>query len=740
MRPPPLEYDLYLDESGLFQETSLDPAQRSDPQVVMERRPSQLAGLLVEHGALTESAAQQVLARAQAAAGVPLGEAFKGASLPAGDSYDRVVLTLVADLEANRWQPVRLVNQERVPYRDRATAYTSILAEIALRVFALLERKHRQPITLHLIPAAVYKDNTETSPLLVDEQRCTERVLDALSFLAIRRGVAGPSAGWRLGSLRLRSGRTWPELRLCDLVSNASYGEFKCQGAARTALSEALGDYNLTLTVRELTERVEDYLADGSLGLAVMALCAYLVRDEGDRADRARADELLNTTLGRLAELGAPGRDPQLQIVDNWLEQLVDVRRALGLGGEVADWLLRRVESVLRRRLAPDDQPTLDWFSFALRTWALASCNHRGLLEQARDHQAKLTEMLPALAGRWEHVRLLMHGLLAEAVHLTDCYAHAAACARARAVAEYYGALAGLFQDAFPDVFKNPVRSDLRGKALGTWLHADVYARLGKPQELGEARRNSDEAMREFSSPADWHRQEQYRCQLETAAGRYADARAFLALALEIPGQDTHQALASALVELGAKSLPGQGFVLLHWLRLGAECCLRERRDEAEAFREALRASKLLDSDWCSGEMKDYPAHGILRRCAVIQAWEDRPTDAVKALVHLQALKPLANRQWPQVTVLQAALAEVAALLWDQDRASARRLLESDRQDQPGLLQLLDGLRRGTKDTLPELWAFFAGWPDQVARILSGNLSAIEVRDRLLPLARLVGC
>src|SRR5262249_13973741 len=153
------------------------------------------------------------------AAGVPTGQPFKGSSLPAGDSYDRMVLALVAGLQANGWQPVRLGNQERVAYRDRATAYTSILAEISLRVFTLLDRGQPQPITLHLVPAEVYEvDAAGVSTLLVGEEECAARIQDALSFLAIRRGVARPSAGWRLGSLRLGSGRSWPELQLCDLV------------------------------------------------------------------------------------------------------------------------------------------------------------------------------------------------------------------------------------------------------------------------------------------------------------------------------------------------------------------------------------------------------------------------------------------------------------------------------------------------------------------------------------------
>src|SRR5262249_42320497 len=111
----------------------------------------------------------------------------------------------------------------------------------------------------------------------------------------------------------------------------------------------------------------------------------------------------------------------------------------------------------------------------------------------------------------------------------------------------------------------------------------------------------------------------------------------------------------------------------------------------------------------------------------------------VKHLGRLHSLQPLARREWPLVAVLQAACAEGAALLWDQDPGSARRLLGSNSREQPGLRQLLDSLRKGSEKVLPEVWHFFESWPAQIDQVLSQKRSATEVRERLLPLAGLVG-
>ena len=58
-------YDLWFDESGRFMETSTRPEELDRSQ----RFASQLAGLLVPHGALTEGVAQSMLEQAHKSAG-----------------------------------------------------------------------------------------------------------------------------------------------------------------------------------------------------------------------------------------------------------------------------------------------------------------------------------------------------------------------------------------------------------------------------------------------------------------------------------------------------------------------------------------------------------------------------------------------------------------------------------------------------------------------------------------------
>src|SRR5688500_15421769 len=67
------EFDHYLDESGSFMENSKDKFERAiDDQDNPRKFPSQLAGLLVPRGALTEDKAEEILERCHNTVGWPL--------------------------------------------------------------------------------------------------------------------------------------------------------------------------------------------------------------------------------------------------------------------------------------------------------------------------------------------------------------------------------------------------------------------------------------------------------------------------------------------------------------------------------------------------------------------------------------------------------------------------------------------------------------------------------------------
>jgi hypothetical protein len=722
----PAEYDLWFDESGRFTETSARLGERDSSQSF----PSQLAGLLVRRGALTPGTAEVVLGEAHKAAKLPLRDEVHGMKIPDA-AFDSLIGKLVSEIRARRWQPVRLVNRERVSYGDRVATYTRMVAELVLRVCRKLSARGETSVDLHvhgaIVKTADYPDGSFDT---IQESEYLDRIREALAFAAVRRGLASELAGWRVSDLKLLSGLRRRELQVCDLVSNASHASFKKVGPdVRKALEEAFGDFDQSLVIRELFERVDELVRDLCFSRALVLLAEAAI--DPAQSNGEGIHQRLGSIVGRLTTLGARMRDPELAALVNWLEQVIERERSLEDGRAFATFLLREVEGPLRKRLDEAGSATsIDWFTYALHRWILTASNHSGDLARGRGAAAALDRLTPALAERWEHAPLLLQGLIAQAVHRTDCYAHDDVSARMEVVAGYYRELSGLFSAAMPNVFPERIRSNARGEALGTWLQSEMYAGLRDAQRLVRARKLSDEAIAEFCTEDDRARQWQYRCHLETIAGNFATARELLAQSLGL-ANNTHDSIGTAIAGLGNPY--GQGFALLHWLRLGraASMSVGTERDD---FLVAVRAPRALGLDWLTGGFDEYPVHGILRQAAGVHAILGAPKDALGCLTHLRR----ARAGLVLSTITLAAIVEVAGLLWEKHRGDAGRLLDNKDKDRPGALQLLEALRREVREDVPELWEVFEPWGAAIRGVLAGGTLLRDPKQGLLGLARVV--
>lgn len=715
-------FDLYLDESGTFTE-GRDGERPSFP--------SQLAGVLAPSGFFSEKEAEQVLSEAFEAAREPLPELIHAKDVAKGARFDTLVSGLCEALSRRpELRAVRLENREGVGFGAIEATYTRMIAELCVRLLERLAREHRDQVGIRLV-GAVYMVEGEVQ---LSEPAYLKRLEEHLAFAAVRRGLAQESSRLRILGVRTGSGRTWRELQCCDLLSNASHNGYGKLGAeARNRLRETFGSFDWTLTLRDLDRRVDEHLDQGAFGLALLELTEQLAGGELSKAARRSAEARLPAVLDALAALSAPARAPQLQVIDGWLEQISEHRRDPERGHAAARWLLREVDAKLRERLG-ESAATLDAFTIRLWRHALTAANHRGALLDAREASARFDELLPRVAGQWELGGIVTEGLIAQAVHLTDCLEHDEASRRAGSVASYFGELSSLLSAALPEVFPEEVRSEQRGKALGTQLQAEMYAGIREPARFELARELNEAALLEFSTDADRVRQHQYRAQLETYAGAWVDARDYLAKSLHAPA--THEGIADVIATL--PDVP-QAFALLHWLRLGAHVLAAGPGEERDAFTDAWRRSKLHASDWCRGDRRQYPAHGIRRylaRVELLRGERQQGESVLGALRHLDAgpeTHPL------MALIVAAAQLEGAAALWASDRRVAERLLANKAQDRPGAEQRLE-LVQPRIQGLPKLAAWSAGGRELIGTVLSTTMPDHEARDGLLRHARGIAC
>jgi hypothetical protein len=459
-----------------------------------------------------------------------------------------------------------------------------------------------------------------------------------------------------------------------------------------------------------------------------------MTREDGGGELRTALEDRLTTLLRRLGAMPSPTRDVRLLQVATWTQQQVESRRRGNEGYRYARWFQAVVAELLRETLPEAERPTVDWFDFSLHRLALSAANQRGALADARAESEAMERLIPRLAGHWERADLIMEGLVTQALHYIDSFHFHLAADRMRAVDAFYDRMSSLLSSALPGVFPPRVRSGVRVRALGTLMQAEMYLCLNAPDRLGDARTISDRAIDESPSPAERERQFRFRCQLETYAGQFAEGRRFLARNLGLADDAGHREIAGAI---RPDESVRASFSLLHWLRLGTAAFLAGETAESGPFLSALSESRLLLSPWVveNGPM-DYPAHGIRRQTAVLLAAQGYKGDALSTLGKLARLGHLESGHMGGALVHLAAAMEVAGLLWDEDAAKARLLLDSEEESRPGVRQILDRLSHRFPREYEIVRHVVGSWPAEIGRVLEDGRAAGAARRELLALAR----
>lgn len=705
-------YDLYLDESGDFIEYNPDNKGRQFH--------SQIAGLIVPKNEFTEKAALKILRECYRSLGIPMtGNEVHGSAFRPGKDFDRIIETLVKEIgQRKAWQAVRLVNKEEI-YLGGFNDYVSMIGELALRIFIEKSKQHSGDIVLNFCCAERSVEEAE--------ELYEQTIRNYIAFAAVRQGVSAKSSRWRIGNIEILRAKNSRKLQICDLLNNSSYDNYsKCGDKTASSLEKAFGNYNGTMALYREIEQCDRFIDSGSLGLAIRVLAERL--NQADRGGKVRssAASRLDSISDSLAQQTATERNVQLSILTNWLAQLIEQQRSSDLGYRLACWLNDRIYRLLAASV--EKPATLDWFEYALHFWMLTASNHQGNLIRGRQAANKLVKLMPVMAQQWEHINLLMEGLVADAVHRTDCWEYDTVAVQMKLVADYFAEVSSLFTVALPEVFPDRVRSQLRGKALGTWLQSEIYAGAAQPERLHKARGLSALCIEEFSSSGNKAIQYQYRCQLETIALDFTTAREYLAKSLNSKNI-SHQAIA---IEIGDREEFTQGFALLHWLRLGTVAYMSGDLQEWNKFDAALKQSKLLKNPWCTGQQTtNYPIHGILRRVNLIELIREERNIAV--IGKLKNLKPMKKGSLVLVFIQAAAMAEAAAFLWDDNNSLARKTLDCKDKKRLGLQQLLEVISNKSDVVFPQVYRLTQSWLGAVREVLENGENA---KHKLLELGK----
>lgn len=730
-----MNYDIFLDESGLFLESSTNVQEREAHAHDDGRKfPSQIAGILCREGVITSGNANSMLKAACNAGGIPYEARFHANEHCNDVGFSSFVDSFCESLGAKGVQPVRLVNAEEVSFGDRVATYCNILAELLVRVCQQLEAQGESPVSLNVYAARVVAtDDAKTGIEFIDRSDYFSRIQELFGRAAVANGFNSSRFRWNVASFQIRSAREDRRLQLADVVSYTSHDDFwplKRHSAANTAMRSALAAFDWTFSCDETLARVLDLVNRESHAVALIALAERATTDGVEKATVDRYETKAREVVSALEGLPPATRNPQFQMIASWLNQVAEQRHDLDSSLRCCQWM----QKILCERQSSESWPA-DWLRLITDTWALTACNHDANTIEGCVFADQIEAIVPKLSSRWEYAEDLMFSFIVRAVHQNDCFKHRDAADRMAAVVGYYESLDGFFADAFKGVFPEKVLSDLRARALGTQLQSEIALLLTSQGDLARCREISDQAISEFQHDRDRSRQWQYRCELEAVIGDWDSARKYLGQSLDLTDA-THDAIADCLGAMPDHF--GKAFALLHWSRIGAMSVAAQDFSESAAFLSAFRRAKLQHTPWCQGEpcvgdMPVYPTHGILRNIAIANAGSGdakATADSIGCLRRVVEVKPRPVFQMIQI----AAHFQCAALLAKSRSQAANKLLFGDKKS-VGATVMMDQLAKHVAGVQPMVEKILAGWREEIAAQSESEISP----RRLLEMGRMVG-
>lgn len=754
----PNEYFLFLDESGKFKETSTDPAElessRQDKRNKKIR--SQLVGFLARREKNISEQAQIVLDESYRGARVQPGK--KGSDLTFQE-LNEIIPRLVKKLQQKQWQPVPLVNEEKVTYGSRVSIYTNMVAELLLRIFQSKAKNPQDPISICLVASNVQLEKMDKNDARIytppnerwrriKHESYKQRIEEALGFAAVRRGLSRNQLNWKLYDVSLEDARRVPELQICDLLSNASKERYgKCSASNKTLLQQAFNVFDQTMQTSDVLERLDSLVNKQALSSALMILGeAFISDDETDYFKTVAANQL-DFVLERMVQIGPRGRDAHLSVLIAWLDQLIGQERLLDAGYKIARWLKEDVLISLRDKLKPlNQQDTLVWFEFAIHAWLLTGANHRGALQQAHDAAESIGNLSSSLAQQSEHLPLLIDGLIAQAVHQTDSFDFETPIKNLKQIAALLRLQTQSLSKLMPKPLEDRLRSDALAKTLGTLTMSLILAGFKNKLDADYAREQSNKAIDEFARLQDKERQYQYRCHLETLTGNFAAARWFLMKSLSPVDEAqtvSHEELLRAIVLLEKELHFKYFFTLAHWLRIGAWASRQrtpEQKAEFQAFCEIFNRSQFLQKYLSKDFSQNFPAHLILKNIAVIQSARGQSDSAFQVLQQLDKITEL-NTNYLILPIIQAgAYAEVAANLWNNPAShwlldSHTTVAETKYQPKKGIKQIFEEMLNNDVGRFPALNVKVQDWQLHINQLISETATPSKSQKILLKIA-----
>lgn len=573
----PLKYELYLDESGNFEDDDLKKG----------HTPSFVGGVLCLSQSMTPSAIDRLVS----------------GTIHAMEYYDKErFFWIIEELKRLGSRIVLFENNERVRVMDGDTTYLNIITEGLTKLLRDLHNESPQAkIEINILIAT--RQNSEEREkgnlirIMADEylRRFEEKMYVSLGRNQIDNVTF---------TISFANAKKDKRLMFADIICNTwltrkAKVKFNAEDRARI-LSLYAGCIRYEVYEDIDAGYIRRLISEYRIGEALAQLCTHTKM-------KRNLQDVRDILLDRIIKEYSKDRELYFTYMSLRIGQFNRRRNYLS-GIQFAE---RYEELILSPLLETKEvRGAAEYWMFDTDFYLLTMYDHIGDADKCTEYANRCNARFGVISHSWEHIGYYFNFRIREMNRLIGRFDFESVLEISKPLVDALQSAKDLFSMIDPDSTSGKTQqSDLLGKVYGVRLEAYINLLHDHPEYYEAALETSDLAIAEFSKPFDLHRQYQYRCLLHVTAGKENEALESLLKAYELA--DTPEPFAQFIEKVFSSGLKADTFALMHYTNVMV--LLKKKGDpRAEQMKDCLMASTRFMNEAKATNDDDYPWNLIL--------------------------------------------------------------------------------------------------------------------------------
>lgn len=567
-------FDLYLDESGSFNDEYVDQSKPTETSLV--------GGLLVPAGMMTDQYSLSLLP----------------APVHCRDGYKKEYLDVLETLKKKKARYVIFENKERLKVINGDITYLNIISEGLVKLFRDLSSENHNNVSVKVVIATRKAMNAASG--IINYKQYTDRLKEKILLAMGRNHVVGCTY-----AVEFKDARYYKQLDFADIICNTwltKKRNRKFTAEEQDRIVKIYGD-QLVYPVFEdaITSYVNQLILEGHYGEAIYQICSL--------------QKLIGFTplRNKLIKVLSSSADYEQELWFKHISLLIDMHCRMKQYMEGISLAENYIKYFLEPMKELEGIRGLDFWRFDTEYYLLTMYDHIGNPVKCQQYHNSCTENIACVNRSWEHIDYYFGFCIRELNVMMGRFQFGEVLEKSRELVNVFTEAKDLF-----GVIKTynrteqPVRSELLGKVYGVQVEVMINLLNQKPELFDEAIAASDQAIQEFTEQRDLSRQYQWRCLLLVCAGKPAEALEWLLKAQEL--EEGVDPIESFIHETYLMKQGTYDFLLWHYSNIMV--LFKEQGDpRGDQMAKALMTHPQCLEDVANEEKKNHPWQLVLWNC-----------------------------------------------------------------------------------------------------------------------------